>query len=82
MAGIGSVGQHPAPDPESALISHEPDYEGTSANEFQALSRSLRNFALEGVSPEARSRMALYQVGTLEKALLLQTPYLHSHCCS
>lgn len=64
MAGIGSLGQQPAPDPESATISHEPDLEKTSAKEFQALSRSLRNLALEGVSPEARSRMALYQVGT------------------
>lgn len=81
MAGIGSLGQQPAPDPESATISHEPDLEETSsANEFQALSRSLRNMALEGVSPEARSRMALYQVSIEEHIALSCPSFLYVKC--
>ncbi|KAK9865751.1 hypothetical protein WJX84_008454, partial [Apatococcus fuscideae] len=65
MAGIGTVGQQPAPDPQAALSSHEPGevHMHSSAHEFQSLSRSLRNMALEGVSPEQRSRMAVYQDG-------------------
>lgn len=63
MAGIGSLGQHvEAPNPEAAIESHAPDLGRSSANEFQALSRSMRNIALEGVSPERRSRMAVFQV--------------------